>query len=267
MNDTIKEIIEIFKNNVLGKKADTSSYNQGHDGKEGHWLEAQMGIVPNASNTPDLFGYEMKNQTKAKTSFGDWNANEYIYKDTLYDISRDEFMEIFGQYNTEQKRYSWSGRPVPKIGKFNDFGQRLVIDNNKNIVAEYSFSQDKRPDKSNIVPVSMQVEHLQIAKWHSSGKKSIKEKVENKFNQKGFFICKKDSSGVYNSIHFGDRMNFDSFIDSVVSGDIFFDSGMHHGNSRNYSQWRANNSFWDTKITYVYPQPVNTNSLSSKPSF
>lgn len=123
MNDTIKEIIEIFKSNVLGKKADTSSYNQEHDGKAGHWLEVQMGINPNGENAADLLGYEMKNQTRAVTTFGDWSPNEYfIYKDGRYGISRDDFIEIFGQYNAEKCRYSWSGKPVPKIGGFNDFG-------------------------------------------------------------------------------------------------------------------------------------------------
>lgn len=253
-NEIKKEIIERFRNNVMGKKADTKSYNQKHDGKAGHWLEKQMGIDPNGENAADLFGYEMKNQTKSKTTFGDWSANDYIYKNKEYDISRDEFIMIFGQFNSEKDRYSWSGKPVPKIGKFNDFGQRLVIDEDKNIIAQYSYSEDKRDEKSEIVPTAMQVENLIIAKWSSSGKKSLREKVENKFDQEGFFICKKDSNGVYESIQFGEPMNFDSFIDGVKNGDIYFDPALNQGNPRPYSQWRANNTFWDSKITYSYPE-------------
>jgi hypothetical protein len=253
MDANKQKIVDRFVNNVLGKKADTSSYNQRHDGKAGHWLEVQMGIDPNAYNDADLFGYEMKNQTKSKTTFGDWSANEYIYKNDNYNISRDDFIEIFGQYNNVKDRYSWSGKPTPKVDKFNEFGQKLVIDNKKNIIAEYSYSKDKRVDKATIIPPSMQVDNLEIAKWSSSGNKSLREKVENKFDQEGFFICKKDSNGVYNSIQFGDTMNFDSFIENVKNGDIYFDSGMYQGNNRPYSQWRANNSFWNSKITQVYP--------------
>ena len=45
-------------------------------------------------------------------------------------------------------RYSWSGSPCPKIGLYNDFGQTLVITNNKDIVALYSYSHDKRANKA-----------------------------------------------------------------------------------------------------------------------
>ena len=75
-----KKILKLFKNNVLGKAPDTESFNQRHDGKDGHWLEAQMGIARNGDNAPDLFGFEMKNQTTSKTSFGDWSADYYIFK-------------------------------------------------------------------------------------------------------------------------------------------------------------------------------------------
>ena len=75
-----EKIVKLFIDNVKGNIADTSSSNQNHDGKSGHWLEKKMGITHNADNKPDLFGYEMKNETTSgKISFGDWSADEYIF--------------------------------------------------------------------------------------------------------------------------------------------------------------------------------------------
>ena len=54
-------IIELFNDKVRGKRPETAGFNQRHDGKGGHWLEAQMGVYANNSNSPDLLGYEMKN--------------------------------------------------------------------------------------------------------------------------------------------------------------------------------------------------------------
>jgi len=71
MNHEKQKIIELFYANVKGKKSNTSKSNQRHDGKKGHWLEQQMGIVANANNSPDIYGYEMKNQTSSgKITFG-----------------------------------------------------------------------------------------------------------------------------------------------------------------------------------------------------
>lgn len=250
MNINKQKIIELFEKNVKGRKANTSLSNQKHDGKEGHWLEKQMGVKANASNSPDILGYEMKKGTKSKTTFGDWSANYYIYKDDKFSITRDNFLEIFGKPNPKKgNRYSWSGEPCPNINGYNLFGQKLIKDEENNIIAHYNYLEDKREGKENIVPKKMQIENLVLAKWLAS---SLKEKLERKFNQNGWFICKKDKEGYYTNIHFGEPINFENWIEMVKDGTVFFDSGMYQGNSRNYSQWRANNSLWDSLITEVY---------------
>ncbi|MCC9261177.1 MAG: LlaMI family restriction endonuclease, partial [Methanobrevibacter woesei] len=173
---------------------------------------------------------------------------------------QNSFLRIFGKPN-EQKggRYSWSGAPCPKIGFFNDFGQILSVDPNKDIVAFYSYSQDKRPNKANIVPKELQIDNLEIARWYGEssptskrGDKCLKAKLEDKFNDKGWFTCKTDESGKYNKICFGEPLNYDDWLDLVKEGIVFFDSGMYEGNNRPYSQWRANNKFWDSLITEIY---------------
>ena len=78
--DNKQKIIDLFNKNVRGKSSNTTTYNQSHDGKAGYWLEVQMGIKANANNKPDLYGYEMKNHTSSKTTWGDWSANYYIFK-------------------------------------------------------------------------------------------------------------------------------------------------------------------------------------------
>jgi hypothetical protein len=250
MDKNKQKIINLFKKNIKGKNADLSKYESKHDGKEGHWLETQMNIKANASNLPDLFGYEMKKATKGKTTFGDWSANYYIFQDKKYNISRDIFLQIFGKPNAKKEgRFSWSGEPCPIIKAYNSFGQKLFVDKDKNIFVKYSFSKDQRKDKKKVVPVLMQKDNLVIARWDYQ---SIKEKLENKFNVKGWFRCLKDKEGVYSKIVFGDPVTFNKWIQGVESGEIFFDSGMYQGNIRPYSQWRANNSYWDNLITSTY---------------
>ncbi len=95
----------------------------------------------------------------------------------------------------------------------------------------------------------MQKKNLLIARWDVN---SIKKKLEDKFNINGWFRCMKDTDGVYNKIVFGEPVNFDNWIVGVKTGEVFFDSGMYQGNARNYSQWRANNSYWDNLITSSY---------------
>jgi len=247
MNNSKQKVIDLFNKNVKGRSPNTDGYNQGHDGKDGHWLEAQMGIKANASNKPDLFGFEMKNDTASKTTFGDWSASKYIFSaQSGYEITRKQFLTIFGQPNPLKKgRHSWSGKPCPKVNKFNDFGQILRVDNINNILALYCYSKDKRENKSNIVPKLLQVDSLQLAKWDAS---KLKRKVENKFNQGGWFKCLKNNKGIYASIVFGDPITYSTWINLVKSGDVFLDSGMYDGNNRHYSQWRAMNSFWESLI-------------------
>ena len=152
-----KNIIALFNKKIRGKKSDTSSSNIAHDGKDGHWLETQMGIAHNASNEPDIDGFEMKNHTATKTTFGDWSPDYSLFKRKVNILTRDQFLHIFGAPNIKkERRYSWSGKPCPKIDIFNDFGQKVEIDDKNNILTIYSFKKDKRKDKSSIVPKDLQ---------------------------------------------------------------------------------------------------------------
>ena len=259
-----KQIVELFRRNVKGQKPNTFGMNLKHDGKEGHWLEKQFGIGHNASNAADLLGYELKNQTTSKTSFGDWSANEYIYNDSTYFSvfnekntlkRRNQFLKIFGKPNEEKGgRYSWSGETCPKINNFNTFGQRLMIVENNDIIVEYSYTHDTRLNKDVVVPDILKRENLVLARWYGNSTpiskkgKCLKKKVEDKFNDKGWFTCKTDERGVYCEICFGNPMTFDNWINLVKKGIVFFDSGMYETNKRPYSQWRANNDYWDSLI-------------------
>lgn len=264
-----EDIIELFHKNVKGKRPNVEGTNERHDGRQGQWLEHQFGIHSNDYNTADLWGYELKNETTSKTTFGDWSANEYVfnnpeYRDYFAGTSkfekREDFLRIFGKPNEEKGgRCSWSGSPCPKIKCFNDFGQKLVIDKNKDILAIYSYSQDKRIDKAEIVPKSLQLEELVLARWYGEispttkkRDKCLKAKLEDKFNDKGWFTCKTDATGCYCKICFGRPMNYDEWLELVKQGIVFFDSGMYQGNKRPYSQWRANNNFWDSLIEETY---------------
>ncbi|NFE95842.1 UNVERIFIED_ORG: restriction endonuclease [Clostridium botulinum] len=265
-----KEIlIKKFRENVKGKSPNTLDKNQRHDGKEGHWLEKQFGIEANADNKADIFGYELKNQTTSKTTFGDWSANIYIFTNLKYlnlfdgknkKERQNSFLHIFGQANTEKGgRYSWSGTPCPKIDKYNEYGQKLEVTKDNDIIAIYSFSKDMRKDKYGIVPGQLQKEEIVLAKWFGENSpstkrkdKCLKSKLEDKFDDKGWFTCKKNNNGMYEKVCFGKPINFVSWIELVKKGIVYFDSGMYEGNPRPYSMWRASNAFWDSLIIEAY---------------
>lgn len=250
MDTAKRRIIDLFNRNVRGRSSNTSESNQRHDGRGGHWLETQMGIAHNGNNAPDIDGFEMKNHTSSKTTFGDWSPDFSLFKRGMRVITRDEFLLIFGAPNPEKEnRYSWSGRPCPRINNFNIFGQKLEVDDNNNILAIYSYPKDQRTDKQNIVPAQFQKSRVVIASW---SKELMKKRVEKKFNKRGWFKCQKDTDGVYTNIVFGNPINFNTWITGVKNGLIFFDSGMYQGNARPYSQWRADNRYWESLVVGRY---------------
>lgn len=252
------KIVELFRKNVLGRKPDTSGSNVKHAGKAGHWLEKQMGVAANRNTAPDLLGFEMKNGTRSKTTFGDWTANDYIFKNPQFNsprdrskqFNRDDFLRAFGKPNAlKNNRLSWSGEPVPKIDQVNGYGCIMRVDNQNNILIIYDYQLDQRPEKDSLVPLEMQVAPIVLAKWNAD---SLRKKVEDKFNQNGWFKCELDENGVYTEIVFGEPLSFENWINFVKQGIIFFDSGMYATNNRPYSMWRANNALWSSLIIRRY---------------
>ena len=82
----------------------------------------------------------------------------------------------------------------------------------------------------------------------------VLNKVNDKFNQKGWFTCKTNTLGVYEKICFGNPITFEDWIYLVKQGIVFYDSGMYFGNARPYAQWRASNNYWNSLILREYPQ-------------
>lgn len=263
-----EQIIDIFRKNVKGKTPDVTGINERHCGKYGHWLERQFGIQANGDNAPDLMGYELKNETTQKTTFGDWSANIYVFTSPEHSKyfagttkweKQNSFVQIFGKPNMQKNgRCSWSGSPCPKINEYNDFGQILIVTAKNDIIAEYSFSKDKRPNKNTIVPEALQIEHLPIAIWFGESVptgfrgKCLSSKFEDKFDDLGWFTCKTDYTGKYDRICFGKPLTYIEWINLVKQGIVYFDSGMYYGNKRPYSMWRANNQLWESLIIETY---------------
>ena len=250
------EIVRRFLDNVYGKKPDTTQANPRHDGAVGHWLETQMGICHNANNEADLLGFEMKNQTTSgKTTFGDWSADYYVFKcrhNPNSTLTRNQFIEMFGKPNPEKgNRYSWSGSPIPKIDTPSPWnGSRMVIDENDTIAIIYDYSNDPRSDKSATIPQEYQRDNIILASW---SRVWLENKLTAKFSQNGWFKCFRNENGIYDRIAFGNPFSFDDWLNLVRQGIVYFDSGMYVGNNRNYSQWRADNDFWNSLIMRKYP--------------
>lgn len=102
-------------------------------------------------------------------------------------MTRKEFIKYFGNPNKQKHgRYSWSGKCVPKYGKYNDCGQKISIDEHNNICIFYRYNRDKR-------------DHIKEYKYLKKGKiliaiwlkSKMKQHIDKKFNSNGFFICKK----------------------------------------------------------------------------
>lgn len=255
-----QNIITQFNNNVKGCEIFLEEkYIKTHCGKEGYWLETKMGIKHNSKNEPDINGYEMKKFSN-KITIGDFSASEYAFskkRDTINHlnnwtnedkINRTNYIMTFGNPNpNKNNRYSWSGSCVPIYGSWNSNGQMLSITENNDIVAYYSFSKDKRSIKTDF-PIFLQNDNIVIALWKKS---KIKPHINNKFNIKGFFMCKKIKNK-YEKICFGKPFNFEYFIECIKNKKIIFDSGMYEGNCRNYSQFRGDSCFWNDLITEEY---------------
>lgn len=129
----------------------------------------------------------------------------------------------------------------------------MKIEDNSDITIYYNYQKDKRANKSVLINNNLRNSKVIIARWYSYAKensdnkksKLLKNKVEDKFNQKGWFTCKMNAEGFYDKIYFGRPLTFERWLDLVKQRTIFFDPGMYEGNSRPYCQWRANNKLWE----------------------
>lgn len=249
------KIIELFKTNVKGKGIICKTK---HCGEEGHWLETQMGIHHNNKNEPDIFGYEMKKLSK-KITFGDFSASEYLFskKHKLLDnknkkiiiITKNQFCQYFGMPNAlKNNRYSWSGSCVPKYNKFNECGQVMIFNRNNDLCIYYSYKKDKRETKKDL-PEFLKENIVLIAIWTYD---NLKNKINNKFNNNGFFLCQKVDT-TFEKICFGKPFDVEYFINHIKLKNIIFDSGMKENNNRNYSHFRSSSkNFWEVLIIEEY---------------
>ena len=197
-------------------------------------------------------------KSSGKISFGDFSASEYAFSkkgarevinrannwtDDTVVIKRPDFLRYFGHPNElKNGRHSWSGKAVPSYNEWNYNGQILSITPNNDVEIRYSFEKDTRHNKESFPEYMKSDSSVLIAIWLCS---KLEKHVNSKFNNKGFFICKKDADGVYQSICFGKPFDYTLFIQGIKDRKIIFDSGMYNGNNRNYSQFRASAGFWD----------------------
>ena len=265
MEDSKNKIKKIFLEKVYGKTPNIEGYNKKHSGAKGHWLEKQMGKKPDSDNNADFWGWECKNHTTSGvTTWGDWTASEYIFdKGNPYNLkNKNDFLLLFGRPNPKKNnRYAWTKpNPCPTfLNQINDFGQIIVLDEYLNVMIKYHYSKDQRQNKSQIIPRCLQKDDLVLAKWYgyekynNSTKSALETKVNNKFNQEGWFKCAMEDNK-YNKILFGKAVDFETWIELLKTGDVYFDSAMKQGNDRPYSIWRSKNIVWDKLVIEEFPR-------------
>jgi hypothetical protein len=265
------EILHLFNTHIKNK--DISNIPKGQN--EGNWLETQMGIKQNSLNAPDIYGYEMK-KFSHKITLGDYSASEYIFNlntpflneinEAISDdndnndnitiqpmkITRNEFIRFFGKSNPSKNgRYSWCGSCVPKYNEWNAFGQMLqIIEETQDICIYYSANKDKRKEitkeEQQIKANFPQKKPIAIAIWK---KDKLKKNIENKFNQNGFFICKKKGE-YFQEIMFGHPFNYDYFLEKIKTKQIVFESSMKEGCNRNYSFFRGSMKYFWSELLH-----------------
>jgi MvaI/BcnI restriction endonuclease family len=253
-----QEIKNIFDQKLRNKSFINTIENNGkkHCGNEGEWIEKQFKIDTNSNTNSDFHGFEIKKKAN-KITFGDWSADEYIFKskDVLnkvnnnIDFTKEEFLKIFGNYNKSKERYSWSGEVCPsKYNVWTNSGQCLTTNDNNDMFVVYSFSKDKR-NNDNVPEYIKKLEFIILAYWNIE---SIDNKISKKFNNLGTVIVNKDKENKYNSLYFCSKIDIDLFMQKIKEQVIIFDSGMYAGNSRNYSQFRAGFNFWKSIMIEEY---------------
>lgn len=263
-NIDLSKIVHRFRSNIKDKQYTPKSFNEigenkgkktNHHGSEGYWLEQQIGINQNCFQNADIDGFEIKKFSK-KITFGDWKPDEIIfdpkyiinqYNCNIPRLTRDQFLQIFGSSNPQKNgRSSWSGSCIPKIHKFNMFGQTMIIDNKDNIFIVYSYKYDEFRESK---PEWTKDKNLIIAYWSAE---KLLHCLNRKFNNKGFIMFKKNAENIYKYMLVGRKISFEYWISQVRLGTVFFDSGMYQGNLRYYSHWRAKHKFWDNLIYQEY---------------
>jgi len=238
-----QQIITIFNNNVKGREMCLEGQNINHCGKEGHWVETQMGIKHNAKNEPDINGYEMKTGSKI-TTFVDKAPDNMFLDGNLMSkrnkISKTEFWDKYGsEKETNEKTIGgW------KIDKYNKCGQKIGVDDANNMYVLYDYDQDMRENKEGLQ--LNKTPHI-IMQWNAT---TFKNTIENKFNKKGFFKCKKIGNK-YEKVCFGNKITFDEWITAFKNAIIYHD-GYSKLNGRGRHVFRASNKFWDELITEEY---------------
>lgn len=290
-----ERIQEIFMENVFGMQPDTTGGNPKHDGGAGHWFETQMGVTPNADNAPDLLGFECKNGTRSKTTFGDWEADYLIWRDpeifpNLEDLAggmrganspfriqqsrnKDEvFLPAFGRHMESDETYTLNGQQVGwenneyyswswirKIRHgFSNEGQRIVINDDNSISVVYSYTHDARRDRDERVPEEFRIEDLTLISW---SERTLTDFVENKFGVNGWFKGIIDrTTGRYTALIFGEPITFDRFLEDVRDSHIYFDTRLKERRPDNTDRfgmnWRANNTFWEEMADERFDPPL-----------
>ncbi len=238
-------IIHLFNTNVKGKLPTNTSL---HDGSEGHNLERLMGLKSNSKNEPDLLGYEMKTQTKSKITFVDKTPSKKYYKGVVVNKQDKDTKRVF--WNTFKRQKS-EGTTIGgwKLNKYDNDGQCLKVDDNKNIQVMYLYKNDKRPNKNELIDNYYKNDkpHI-IIEWL---KKDLQDTIDKKWNQAGFFICKKNKNNIYYKICFGNPINFKYWIEQLEKENIYYD-GYSKVDGRWRGCFRASNSWWYSHITEEY---------------
>ena len=242
-------IINIFNNTIKGTKFNNiKGTNKKHDGKEGHFLEKKFGLKPNCNNRPDILGFEMKNQTKSKTTFVDKVPSNKYYKGVSFNIKDTETKKIF--WNTFKRQYSKGIRIGGwNLNEYDKDGQCLYVDDNKNIKVLYQYKYDKRPNKNELIDNYYKNDEIHIImEWVN---KDIQEIFNNKWNQGGFFVCKKDKKNIYNKICFGKPESFEYWLEHIKQKNICFE-GYSNLDGKWRGCFRASNKWFYSHITEEY---------------
>ena len=282
-----KRIIkERFNSKVFGKYPDKDELSALHKGALGHWFESMLGSKIDSDGNADILGFECKIDS-TKTSWGDWGANYRIFADETFGFKSSitenmwDFVRYFGVLREDTIKgsyYSWSGTHVPTNLNDSTVAGTTLSKKDGDILITYNIDDDKRADKSLLLPKYLQKNNLVLMKWCGTNLSfanfkndvivnnrpikvkfnglnqsvSLEARLKRKFNINGMIIGLSDKKRGFYGLRFLKPVSLNDWLLFLENKDVFYDTALTTLNKRPYNQWRSNKKFMLTLEDELY---------------
>ncbi len=240
-----REIEEAFFRLLQGRPSDGGGFSTTrYLGIHGKWIQSELASDLGSESLAKINGFSV-HQASSKVTIGDWNPSFSLFTGSAPALSRDEFLRVFARYKPESNYWSWSGQAFPKVNKFTESGQSIIIDAIDGVNIIYNSSRDVRVGCDipwGAIGVGRNSEVL-LANWSMS---RIQDLLSRKYEPFGWAQIGANPEHLnFESIRFGRPINAPHLIEGMINGSVILDSGMTSQSGRNRFLWRGSRKFWE----------------------